>query len=122
MEGDMNVGPLACLRPPCKAQGTLLLFGRLQLVTHLRTGLGGVKEKSRTPRGIFSREDPGEQGGNQGAAFIFPTPRPPAPPLVLPAPGWRLSKEENADGKSAVLPFINTDLSLSWPDCRQGRG
>lgn len=74
-KGDMNVGPSACLRPPCKAQGTLLLFGRLQLVTHLRTGLGGVKEKSRTPRGIFSREVPGDRGGNRGADFISSHPQ-----------------------------------------------
>lgn len=49
-----GVPPPACLRPPCRAQGTLLLSGQLQLVTHLRAGLGGVRDKSRTSRGIFS--------------------------------------------------------------------
>lgn len=44
----------ACLRPPCRAQGTLLLSAQLQLVTHLRAGLGGVRDKSRTLKGIFS--------------------------------------------------------------------
>lgn len=44
----------ACLRPPCRAQGTLLLSAQLQLMTHLRAGLGGVRDKAKTLRGIFS--------------------------------------------------------------------
>lgn len=47
----------ACLRPPCRAQGTLLLSAQLQLVTHLRAGLGGVRDKSRTLKGIFPPEE-----------------------------------------------------------------
>lgn len=81
----------ACLRPPCRAQGTLLLSAQLQLVTHLRAGLGGVRDKSRTLRGIFSCGNPRRVGRRQGCCFHPP---PPKVPHAFPEPGWRISKKK----------------------------
>lgn len=49
----MGRGLPACCRPPCRAQGILLPSGQLQLVTHWRAGLGGVRDKSRTLRAMI---------------------------------------------------------------------
>lgn len=66
--------PTACLRPPCRAQGTPLPSGQLQLVTHLNPELGGERNKSRTWRGIFFQGDAEEWGGDGGLLMFLPAP------------------------------------------------
>lgn len=92
----------ACLRPPCRAQGTLLLSAQLQLVTHLRAGLGGVRDKSRTLRGIFSCGNPRRVGRRQGCCFHPPPPQ--GSPCFPRARLENLQEESKVGGWVGVLP------------------
>lgn len=67
-EGEDPVAPppIACLRPPCRAQGTPLPSGQLQLVIH-HGDLGGERNTSRTSR---DPEDWGGDGGGGGGGHI----------------------------------------------------
>lgn len=67
-EGEDPVAPppIACLRPPCRAQGTPLPSGQPQLVIH-HGDLGGERNKPRTSR------DPEESGGDEGVVIFLPS-------------------------------------------------
>lgn len=92
----------ACLRPPCRAQGTLLLSAQLQLVTHLRAGLGGVRDKSRMLR-RFSPQESRRAGRRQGCCFQTPPPSPGSPTLSQSQAG-ESPRRKQVGGWVGVLP------------------